>query len=81
MSSLMGALGCRSWDVKLCTRPRATVLADCYGQVYKSQHLVIDIHLTDIPVMGHPKCAANLSPAEESQRSRICLWQPAIPRK
>lgn len=54
MSSLMGTLGCRRWDVKLFERPRATVLADCYGQVYKS-HLVIGIHSTDIPVMGHPK--------------------------
>lgn len=60
MSSLMGPLGCRIF--KLFKRTRATVLADCYGQVYKS-HLVIGIHSTDIPVMGHPMCAANLSQA------------------
>lgn len=62
MSSLMGNLGYRSWDVKLCKWPRATVFADGYGQVYKS-HLVTGVPPTDLPVMGHPKCVANLSRA------------------
>lgn len=63
MSSLMGTLGCRSWDVKLYKRPRTTVMADCYGQVYNAQHLIIGVHPPDIAVMGHPKCAASLSRA------------------